>query len=232
MRRWIAILLALVLGLGTTARGAEEKYVALTFDDGPSGRFTRHLLAGLEERQTVATFFLCGYRLEQYPDLAGEILDKGHEIGHHGYSHDAMNAMSRSSLERELTRTEEILLEQTGEAPRLLRPPGGCCNDLVRELARNHGLALVTWSVDPRDWATHDTAAIEQAVLKNVKDGDIVLLHDMTTSSVQAALDIVDVLLSQNYELVTVSQLAKIRHVSLKPGQQYCSFPKKEEAAK
>ena len=65
-----------------------------------------------------------------------------------------------------------------------------------------------------------------------MKDGDIVLLHDMTTSSVQAALDIVDVLLSQNYELVTVSQLAKIRHVSLKPGQQYCSFPKKEEAAK
>lgn len=225
MRRWIAILLALVLGLGTTARGAEEKYVALTFDDGPSGRFTRHLLAGLEERQAVATFFLCGYRLEQYPDLAGEILDKGHEIGHHGYSHDAMNAMSRSSLERELTRTEEILLEQTGEAPRLLRPPGGCCNDLVRELARNHGLALVTWSVDPRDWATGNRDAIVRSVVENAGDGDIILLHDMSDSSVDAALEIVDRLQSQGFRFVTVSQLAALRGDALQAGCLYTAFP-------
>lgn len=225
MRRWIAILLALVLGLGTTARGAEEKYVALTFDDGPSGRFTRHLLAGLEERQAVATFFLCGYRLEQYPGLAGEILDKGHEIGHHGYSHDAMNAMSRSSLERELTRTEEILLEQTGEVPRLLRPPGGCCNDLVRELARNHGLALVTWSVDPRDWATGSRDAIVRSVVENAGDGDIILLHDMSDSSVDAALEIVDRLQSQGFRFVTVSQLAALRGDALQAGCLYTAFP-------
>ncbi len=225
MRRWIGILLALVLGLGTTARGAEEKYVALTFDDGPSGRFTRHLLEGLEERQAVATFFLCGYRLEQYPDLAGEILDKGHEIGHHGYSHDAMNAMSRSSLERELTRTEEILLEQTGEAPRLLRPPGGCCNDLVRELARNHGLALVTWSVDPRDWATGNRDAIVRSVVENAGDGDIILLHDMSDSSVDAALEIVDRLQSQGFRFVTVSQLAALRGDALQAGCLYTAFP-------
>lgn len=225
MRRWIGILLALVLGLGTTARGAEERYVALTFDDGPSGRFTRHLLEGLEERQAVATFFLCGYRLEQYPDLAGEILDKGHEIGHHGYSHDAMNAMSRSSLERELTRTEEILLEQTGEAPRLLRPPGGCCNDLVRELARNHGLALVTWSVDPRDWATGNRDAIVRSVVENAGDGDIILLHDMSDSSVDAALEIVDRLQSQGFRFVTVSQLAALRGDALQAGCLYTAFP-------
>ena len=225
MRRWIGILLALVLGLGTTARGAEEKYVALTFDDGPSGRFTWHLLAGLEERQAVATFFLCGYRLEQYPDLAGEILDKGHEIGHHGYSHDAMNAMSRSSLERELTRTEEILLEQTGEAPRLLRPPGGCCNDLVRELARNHGLALVTWSVDPRDWATGSRDAIVRSVVERAGDGDIILLHDMSDSSVDAALEIVDRLQSQGFRFVTVSQLAALRGDALQAGCLYTAFP-------
>ena len=225
MRRWIAILLALVLGLGTTARGAEEKYVALTFDDGPSGRFTRHLLAGLEERQAVATFFLCGYRLEQYPDLAGEILDKGHEIGHHGYSHDAMNAMSRSSLERELTRTEEILLEQTGEAPRLLRPPGGCCNNLVRELARNHGLALVTWSVDPRDWATGNRDAIVRSVVERAGDGDIILLHDMSDSSVDAALEIVDRLQSQGFRFVTVSQLASLRGDAPQAGCLYTAFP-------
>ena len=80
--------------------------------------------------------------------------------------------------------------------------------------------------MDPRDWATHDTAAVERAVLKNVKYGDIVLLHDMSDSSVQAALDIVDVLLDQDYEIVTVSRLVRIRGVKLRPGQVYTRFQK------
>ena len=92
-------------------------------------------------------------------------------------------------------------------------------------MAEARQLAILSWSVDPRDWATSDTAAVERAVLKNVKDGDIVLLHDMTVSSVQAALDIVDVLKDQGYEIVTVSELVKLRGVKLKPGKTYTSFP-------
>ena len=230
MRRILALLLAAAL-LVLPVRAAEStKYVALTFDDGPSGKYTRQLLDGLYDRGVKATFLLCGYRIKDYPDITQRIFDEGHEIGYHGYSHQNMSQMSRRDIAAEIMDTQALLPE--GCDPVFLRPPGGCCSDGVRQVARARQLAILNWSVDPRDWATHDTAAIEQAVLKNVKDGDIVLLHDMTTSSVQAALDIVDVLLSQNYELVTVSQLAKIRHVSLKPGQQYCSFPKKEEAAK
>ena len=90
-------------------------------------------------------------------------------------------------------------------------------------------LSILNWSVDPRDWATEDKAAIETAVLDKVRDGDIVLLHDMTVSSVQAALDIVDSLLQQDFRLVTVSELAKIRSVRLKPGQMYSSFPPEEK---
>ena len=100
-----------------------------------------------------------------------------------------------------------------------------CCSDAVRQVAEARRLAILSWSVDPRDWATSDTAAVERAVLKNVKDGDIVLLHDMTASSVQAALDIVDVLKNQGYEIVTVSALVKLRGVKLKPGKTYTSFP-------
>ena len=110
-------------------------------------------------------------------------------------------------------------------SPVFLRPPGGCCSDAVRQVAEARQLAILSWSVDPRDWATSDTAAVERAVLKNVKDGDIVLLHDMTVSSVQAALDIVDVLKDQGYEIVTVSELVKLRGVNLKPGKTYTSFP-------
>ena len=96
----------------------------------------------------------------------------------------------------------------------------------MRQVAEVRNLAILSWSVDPRDWATHDTAAVERAVLKNVKDGDIVLLHDMSDSSVQAALDIVDVLLDKDYEIVTVSRLVRLRGVKLRPGQVYTRFQK------
>lgn len=227
MRRILALLLAAAL-LVLPVRAADgTKYVALTFDDGPSGKYSRQLLDGLYDRGVKATFLLCGYRIKDYPDITQRIFDEGHEIGYHGYSHQNMSQMSRRDIAAEIMDTQALLPE--GCDPVFLRPPGGCCSDGVRQVARARQLAILNWSVDPRDWATHDTAAIEQAVLKNVKDGDIVLLHDMTTSSVQAALDIVDVLLAQNYEIVTVSQLAKVRRTTLKPGQEYCCFPRKEE---
>ena len=227
MRRILALLLSAAL-LVLPVRAAEDtKYVALTFDDGPSGKYTRQLLDGLYDRGVKATFLLCGYRIKDYPDITQRIFDEGHEIGYHGYSHQNMSQMSRRAIAAEIMDTQALLPE--GCNPVFLRPPGGCCSDGVRQVAQARQLAILNWSVDPRDWATHDTAAVEQAVLKNVKDGDIVLLHDMTTSSVQAALDIVDVLLSQNYEIVTVSELAKVRHAALKPGQEYCCFPRKED---
>ena len=222
MRRILAVLLCLSV-LALPVRGAEEpKYVALTFDDGPSGKYTRRLLDGLYDRGVKATFLLCGYRIKNYPDITQRIFDEGHEIGYHGYSHRNMKGMSRRDIAGEIMDTQALLPE--GCAPVFLRPPGGCCGDAVRQVAEARRLAILSWSVDPRDWATHDTAAVERSVLENVKDGDIVLLHDMTDSSVRAALDIVDALLEQNYQLVTVSRLAKLRSVSLKPGQTYSSF--------
>ena len=223
MRRMITCLLLLSL-LVLPANAAETpKYVALTFDDGPSGRYTRTLLDGLYEREVKATFLLCGYRMKQYPDLTQRIFSEGHEIGYHGYSHDSLKDMSRRTIAAEIMDSQELLPEDCD--PVFLRPPGGCCSDGVRQVAEVRQLAILSWSVDPKDWATNDTAAIERAVLKNVKDGDIILLHDMTTSSVQAALDIIDVLQKQGYQFVTVSELAKIRNVKLKPGRTYTSFP-------
>ena len=131
--------------------------------------------------------------------------------------------ISLPNLEHNYRALRALLPE--GCEPVFLRPPGGCCSDAVRQVAEARRLAILSWSVDPRDWATSDTAAVERAVLKNVKDGDIVLLHDMTVSSVQAALDIVDVLKDQGYEIVTVSELVKLRGVNLKPGKTYTSFP-------
>ena len=106
-----------------------------------------------------------------------------------------------------------------------MRPPGGCCSDAVMQVARARGLAVLGWSVDPRDWATSDVIAIDTAVVEQVKDGDIVLLHDMTDSSVDAALAIIDHLQAQGFSFVTVSELAYIRQEKIKPGIIYDSFP-------
>lgn len=227
MRRLLSILLCLCL-LPLPAKAAPDtKYVALTFDDGPSGKYTRKLLEGLYDRDVKATFFLCGYRVQQYPDIAQQIYDEGHEIGYHGFSHSSMKNLSRREICAEIVDTQALLPEDCD--PVFFRPPGGFTTDGVQQVAEARWLAILSWSVDPKDWATRDAASIGRAVMKNVKDGDIILLHDMTMSSVQAALDIVDVLSGQGYEFVTVSQLAKKRNVRIRPGKIYASFPPKEE---
>ena len=223
MRRILAIILCLSL-LAFPARGAEnEKYVALTFDDGPSGRFTRRLLDGLAERDAKATFFLCGYRIAQYPKETQRIFDEGHEIALHGYSHDCMTPMSRRQIAKELSDTKALLPE--GCKALWLRPPGGCCSDGVRQVAEVTNLSILDWSVDPRDWATRDTAAVGRFVVERIQDGDVVLLHDMSDSSVDAALAIIDELQSQGFRFVTVSELVKIRDITVKPGKTYHKFP-------
>ena len=213
------------------AQGAEKpKLVALTFDDGPSGRFTKILLEGLRERNAKATFLLCGYRLQQYPEVAQQIFDEGHEIGYHGYSHDSMKGMSRLTIAQELMDTQALLPEDC--EPAFLRPPGGFITDGVRQVAQARQLAILSWSVDPRDWATKETTEVTQAVLGTVQDGDIILLHDMSMSSVRAALIIVDTLQQRGYRFVTASELAQLREVRIHPGQTYWKFPPDQENMK
>lgn len=227
MRRILVCVLLLGI-LVLPAQAAEgKKYVALTFDDGPSGKYTERLLDGLELRGARCTFFLCGYRMEQYPELTQRIFDEGHEIGFHGFSHDSMRNMSRRTIGQELIDSRNLLPEDC--EPVFFRPPGGFVTDGVRQVAEARQLALLSWSVDPKDWATKSVASIEQAVLKNVKDGDIILLHDMTITSVQAALDLVDVLQKEGYRFVTVSELVQLRQMRIRPGEIYRNFPPEEE---
>lgn len=223
MRRIFLCLLCLSLVLLPVWGEENAKYVALTFDDGPSGRYTRSLLKGLKARDVHATFLLCGYRMEQYPELTEAIHTAGHEIGCHGYSHTNLQTLSRRDIAGEIENMQRLLPE--GCAVTFLRPPGGCCSESVRQVAQARGLAILGWSVDPRDWATTDIGAIEKNVLKQVKDGDVILLHDMTESSVQAAFDIVDVLKSRGFRFVTASRLAAIRGARLTPGKTYDRFP-------
>ena len=222
MKRLLA-LISCLLWLSLPVRGAQpEKLVALTFDDGPSGRFTQALLDGLAQRNVRATFLLCGYRMEQYPALTQKIYQAGHEIGLHGYSHKAMDTMCQRDICQEIDKTTALL--PAGCRATFLRPPGGQSNALTRSAAESRGLSLLLWSVDPRDWATDDATAVTSAVVCQVRDGDVILLHDMSDSSVKAALDIIDRLMAQGFRFVTASELARVQNAKLRPGTTYCRF--------
>ena len=222
MRRLLSIILCVCL-MAFPVRGEEKtKYIALTFDDGPSGKYTRRLLDGLQERDVKATFLLCGYRLADYPQEAQRIYREGHEIGLHGYSHGDMGKMTAAQIRQEIKKTAALLPE--GCEPVILRPPGGSRSAVLEQVTRDMGLAILNWSVDPRDWANHDAQVVETLVVDTVQDGDVILLHDMCDCSVDAALAIVDKLQSQGFRFVTVSELARIRKVSVKAGQVYSRF--------
>ena len=220
MRKILIFLLCLSFACPVYAQS--ERYVALTFDDGPSGRFTQELLEGLAQRDVQATFLLCGYRMREYPALTQRIFEEGHEIGLHGYSHENMAKMTKKQVEKELSDTLRLLPE--GCEPAFLRPPGGNCSSAVTAAAKELSLGILHWSVDPRDWDSEDALLIQNTVVRTVRDGDVILLHDMSSSSVEAALAIVDELRSQGFTFVTASALAEIRGMDIQPGRVYLRF--------
>ena len=223
MKRILAVLLVLACLPEPEMLPERAKAAALTFDDGPSGRFTRQLLDGLKEQEIKATFLLCGYRMKEYPELTERIFREGHEIGIHGYSHDPMDTMGEETLRKELDETLALLPE--GCRPAFLRPPGGKTGETVRKAAAERGLSLLLWSVDPRDWAVSDADAVTEHVLSHIRDGSIVLLHDMTRSSVDAALQIAGRLRAEGWRLLTVSGLLEYRAKQAGPGEIYRQIP-------
>ena len=222
MRRILAIFMIICMLCPAVQADTQSKYVALTFDDGPSGRFTRRLLEGLQQRNVKATFFLCGYRIKDYPELTQNIISAGHEIGLHGYSHNNMEKMSRAQIAIEIADTRALLPE--GCQPAFLRPPGGACGKETVAAAQDAGLALLMWSVDPKDWKVLDAPTVTTAVIDRVQSGDVILLHDMSDSSVDAAFAIIDRLKKQGFTFVTVSELAEIKGITPQSGQIYEHF--------
>lgn len=228
------MLSALLLGslLTLTAYAAEPaREIALTFDDGPSGRFTARLLDGLAERDVHATFFLCGYRVDQYPELAARIAAEGHEIGSHGDAHQYFTQLSPAEVCADLRAAREKLTAATAQEPTLLRPPGGLYDVEILRRTVCADLPIILWSIDPDDWCRSDSAAIASDVIRQAKRGDIVLLHDMSDSSVTAALQIVDALRAQGFRFVTVSELADCSGTELKGGTAYHSFSFSKKAS-
>lgn len=150
--------------------------VALTFDDGPVPVYTPLLLNTLENLGVRATFFLIGFRAEQYPYWVRAIAEAGHEVGNHGYTHADLTALPRDTVRQELVRTNRALHRTAGSPPRYFRPPGGRVNSTVIREAARAGLVTVLWSIAPGDHASPGPQVVAGR-LRAVRAGDVVLLH-------------------------------------------------------
>jgi polysaccharide deacetylase family sporulation protein PdaB len=185
----------------------ESKAVALTFDaiwePGETGR----ILDTLDRYQVRATFFLTGSWVRHNPDLAREILIRGHEIGHHGYSHKRLPEVDDEELSNEFAMMEETLREELNMTAYLFRPPYGEIDERVFAYASGRGYTTVLWSIDPHDWLDPGVDKIISRVVKSVHNGAIILFHTNATQSADALPVIIQSLRMHEYEILPFTEL-------------------------
>lgn len=182
----------------------DSRKIAITFDDGPHPYYTEQLLDGLKERGVKATFFVTGMHAEQYPELICRMSDEGHLIGNHTYSHIQLSSSNSETFKEELIQTNEVIEELTGQEVQYVRPPYGTWD---KKFEKELNMFPVLWTVDPLDWCSDNVASIVQKVMSKADENDIILMHDEYKSTVTAALQIIDELMEQGYEFVTVDEL-------------------------
>ena len=159
--------------------GGKRREMALTFDDGPNDPYTLQLLDVLSKYNVKATFFLIGNYVDQRPDIVRDIVTAGHEVGNHTYTHPNLIFKSQAELREEIGRCELALNNAVGEKhAALFRPPFGARRPAVLRTVRKSGLEPIMWSVTGYDWSAKSSEEIERKVTKQVRGGDVVLLHD------------------------------------------------------
>ena len=197
------------------------KYIAITFDDGPGER-THELLDMLEKYDAHATFFMQGIHVSEYADDVERMKEIGCEIGNHSYDHPQLTGEADGGASQ-VAKTNELLKQACGQPATVLIPPYGAVNDQVKAAV---GMPMILWNIDTLDWKTKDTQSTIDCVLNTADDGDIVLMHDIHSSTVDAALQLIPKLIENGYQLVTVSEMAEARDIILENGKVYTDFNK------
>ena len=219
----LGAVLALVIGLGVVfpqlslfgpfvCRGSDaQKRVALTFDDGPDAESTPVLLDWLREEKISAAFFAVGERVVANPELAARIVREGHLLENHSYAHSyATNFFGVARLREEMRRTQSAVQDATGQAPRLFRPPMGLSNPRTFRAAKLEGLRVIGWSARGLDTQCADPEVVVRRILRCVRPGGIILLHDgnIPAERVLATVKLVAAgLRERGYEIVRLDQL-------------------------
>lgn len=206
---------------GSYDSSKKRPLIALTFDDGP-GQYTDKLLDCLEENNAHATFFMLGQNVENYQDEVKRMLEIGCELGNHSWDHLNMFELSIDDVVSNFGKADQAILDACGQEATVVRAPYGNCND---EIISAVGKPFFMWSIDSRDWDLKDADLDYNAVMNDegLEDGAVILMHDIHEPSVEAALRLIPDLIAQGYKLVTVSEMAEAKNVTLQPAK-YAEF--------
>ncbi len=182
----------------------EKKKIAITFDDGPNEIYTEPLLDGLKERGAKATFFLLGNQIEKNPELVKRIHSEGHLIGNHTYEHPDLSQLSVEDAKEQIDSTNKLIYDLIGSYPQYIRPPYG---NIKEGIHYDPQMIEVLWTIDSRDWAVQDINEVIQNVLTNAEENGVILMHDSSEMTVQAAFTIIDSLQNEGYSFVTLDEI-------------------------
>jgi peptidoglycan/xylan/chitin deacetylase (PgdA/CDA1 family) len=196
---------------------ANQKIVALTFDDGPYPPYTDKILDILKEKNVKATFFIIGQNAAKHPETIKRIFNEGHQLGNHTYTHKDLLKTEPAAIMSEIERTNSLIYALTGQNMRIARPPHGFRDAVVLNIMALKNLKPVDWSVSGRDWNNHSAKTIAERVISNTKNGSVILLHDgdasaagkTRESTVKALEKIIDELLSEGYRFVTIDEMLR-----------------------
>nr|WP_212960815.1 polysaccharide deacetylase family protein [Cohnella xylanilytica] len=188
-----------------------RKAVAFTFDDGPNPEFTPQILEIFREANGKATFYMIGEQIERFPDTARAVLEQGHEIGNHTYTHPELTKLDEEARRSELLRSERIILETTGVKPATFRPPYFAYDEGVAATVAEFGYPVIgAVNGAARDWEMPGVDHIAETTRETVEPGAILIFHDGfgdRSQTVEAVRRLVRELTSEGYELVAVSEL-------------------------
>ncbi len=194
------------------------KYVALTFDDGPSS-FTEEIIDLLQKYNYNATFFVLGNKLNlNYKDILKKSIKNGNEIGVHGYSHRSFTKMRQATMEEEITKTKKYIKNLTGYESTLVRPPYGN----ITKTIKNYNLGpYILWNNDTLDWKLRDANKISSRLINSVEDKSIILMHDTYLTTFKALEIILPYLKENNYVVTTVSKIYELNGITLENNKSY-----------
>lgn len=195
----------------------EAKLVAFTFDDGPS-KYTLDIANILEEYNASATFFEVGYNIKAHPEITKELSERGFEIANHTTDHSKLTKLTETKYLSKINDNNALFKELTGKDMPYLRPPYGSYNDKIKASA---GVPIVTWSLDTRDWESRNKDKVIEMVMNNIKEGDIILFHDLYESTRDAVKELMPLLKEQGYQAVSVGELFKSKGITLEAGTSY-----------
>lgn len=194
-----------------------KKMVAITFDDGPNYN-TSKILEIFKKYNVRATFFVLGSKIEGNEKILKLMNEYNMEIGNHTYSHKLLTKMDNEHIIKEVKDTNELIYNVVGKYPRLVRPSYGSFNKKIKE---NIGMPIIIWNIDTLDWKNHNSNKIVSRIMNEIDDGDIILMHDIYSATVNAVDIVVPKLINEGYQIVGVSELFYYKNIKLKNGNVY-----------